>query len=67
VIVDEQEARQLARQLGFSVIGVLGILLHAKRGGQIPAVGPELHLLREKARFFIAPSLEARVLAAAGE
>lgn len=67
VIIDEQEARQLATQAGLSVTGVLGVLLRAKRRGQIPAVRPEIQALRDTARFFIAPALEARVLASAGE
>jgi predicted nucleic acid-binding protein len=67
VIIDEEEARQLAIRAGLSVTGVLGILLRAKRAGQIPAVRPEIQALRDKARFFIAPSLEAKVLSAAGE
>ncbi len=67
VVIDEQEGRQLAAQAGLSVIGVLGVLLHAKRNGQIPAVKPELRLLRDKAHFFISQTLEAKVLSAAGE
>jgi uncharacterized protein len=67
VLIDEQEGRQLAAQAGLSVIGVLGVLLRAKRSGQIPAVKPELRLLRDKAHFFVSPALEAKVLTAAGE
>jgi predicted nucleic acid-binding protein len=46
---------------------VLGVLLHAKRAGRITAIKPELEALRTKARFFVAPALEAAVLATAGE
>jgi uncharacterized protein len=67
VIIDEQEARQTATQAGLSVTGVLGILLRAKRAGKIRALAPEIQALSNKARFFIAPSLEAKVLTAAGE
>ncbi|MFZ0964549.1 MAG: DUF3368 domain-containing protein [Terriglobia bacterium] len=66
-IIDEQEGRELAAQAGIHVVGVLGILLRAKRLGQIPALKPEIQSLRTKANFFIAPLLEAKVLAAAGE
>ncbi|MGA3238964.1 MAG: DUF3368 domain-containing protein [Bryobacteraceae bacterium] len=66
VIIDEQEARQTATQAGLSVTGVLGILLRAKRAGKIGALRPEIQALRNRARFFIAPSLEAKVLTAAG-
>ena len=67
VLIDEQEGRQYATQAGLSVSGVLGVLLRAKGNGTIQAIRPELELLRSKARFFIALSLEATVLAAAGE
>jgi predicted nucleic acid-binding protein len=67
VIIDEQEGRELAAQAGLRVTGVLGILLRAKRHGHIPALKPEIQSLRKKAKFFIAPSLEAQVLVAAGE
>ena len=36
-ILDDEPARRLARQLGLSVIGTLGILLAAKRRGSWPA------------------------------
>lgn len=67
VLIDEQEGRQFARQAGLSVTGVLGVLLRAKNGGLISALKPEIEALRTKAHFFIAPSLEASVLSAAGE
>jgi predicted nucleic acid-binding protein len=67
VLIDEQEGRGFAVQTGLSVIGVLGILLRAKLNGEIPALKPEILSLRAKARFFIASSLEARILSAAGE
>jgi len=67
VLIDEQEGRQLASKAGLAVTGVLGVLLRAKRKGDIAAVKPEIDLLRSKARFFVSPLLEAKVLVAAGE
>jgi hypothetical protein len=67
VIIDEQEGRELAAQMGLQVTGVLGILLRAKLNGQIPALQPEIQSLRTKGKFFIAAALEAQVLAVAGE
>ncbi len=67
VLLDEQEGRQLAAEAGLFVTGVLGILLRAKESGHITALKPEIQSLRNKARFFIAPLLEAKLLAAAGE
>lgn len=67
VIIDEHEGREFASQTGLSVTGVLGILLRAKLTGEIPALKPEILALRARARFFIAPALEARILSIAGE
>ena len=67
VLIDEQEGRQLASKTGLAVTGVLGVLLRAKRAGEIPAVKPEVELLRSKAHFFVSAALEKRILAAAGE
>ncbi len=67
LLIDEREGRALARQLGLPITGVLGVLLRAKKRRQIETVKPEIEALRRKARFFIAPALEAAVLAEAGE
>ena len=67
VLIDEQEGRQLASKIGLIVTGVLGLLLRAKRAGEIHAIKPEIHLLRSKAHFFVSSALEAKILAAAGE
>jgi hypothetical protein len=67
ILIDEQEGRELATHAGLYVTGVLGVLLRAKRDGHIPALKPEIQSLRDSARFFVHPSLEAKILAAAGE
>jgi uncharacterized protein len=67
VLMDEREGRQLAIQAGISVTGVLGVLLRAKRTGQLATIKPEIDALRRKAHFFIAPALEAKVLAESDE
>ncbi|MBI1792554.1 MAG: DUF3368 domain-containing protein [Acidobacteria bacterium] len=67
LLIDEREGRTQARQLGLPLTGVLGVLLRAKKKGLIKAVKPEIDALRSKARFFIAPALEASILTKAGE
>ena len=67
VLMDEQEGRQLASKTGLAATGVLGVLLRAKRAGEIAAVKPEVDLLRTKAHFFVSPALEKKILAASGE
>jgi predicted nucleic acid-binding protein len=46
---------------------VLGILLRAKKTGRIVSVKNEVDALRRRARFFVAPALEAEILRNAGE
>ena len=67
LLMDEREGRAMARQLGLELTGVLGILLRAKKKGQIKAIRPEIDALRSNARFFIAPTLEATILKEAKE
>jgi predicted nucleic acid-binding protein len=67
VLIDEQEGRQFAAKAGVAVTGVLGILLRAKRAGELNAVKPAIDELRRRASFFVSASLEARIVAAAGE
>jgi predicted nucleic acid-binding protein len=67
LLMDEKERRAMGRQLGLSLTGVLGVLLRAKKGGRITAIRPEIDALKNNARFFIAPALEAAILAKAGE
>lgn len=67
LLVDDYEGRLAAIQAGLNVTGVLGILLRSKQAGHIPAVGPEIVKLRQLARFYISPALEAHGLRLAGE
>jgi predicted nucleic acid-binding protein len=57
VLLDESEARRIAKDLGLKVTGVLGILLRAYRQKRIPSLRIEMERLREKAGFYIADHL----------
>jgi predicted nucleic acid-binding protein len=67
VLMDEKEGRRAARDLGLRPVGVLGILLRAKRDGDLPSVKEAIVALRAQAGFFIAPELFRQVLTMAGE
>jgi len=67
LLVDDYEGRLAAIRAGLNVTGVLGFLLRSKLEGHIPAVGPEIVKLRQLARFYVTPALEAHVLRLAGE
>ena len=57
ILLDESEARRIAKDLGLKVTGVLGILLRACRQKRIPSLRTEMERLREKAGFYIADQL----------
>ncbi|HLE57207.1 MAG TPA: DUF3368 domain-containing protein [Rhodothermia bacterium] len=67
LLIDEKEGREMARRLGLHITGVLGILLRAKRMGQIAAIKPDLLALRDQARFFVSRELEVEILESTGE
>lgn len=66
MLLDDLPARKLARDLGLRVVGVLGVLLAAKRQGLVALVRPELEKLL-KTSFFLSPQLVEELLREAGE
>lgn len=67
LLIDERRGRSIAEKLGVRVIGTLGILIAAKRGGQLAEVKPALNELRERAGFWMSNDLMQRALLAASE
>jgi predicted nucleic acid-binding protein len=67
ILVDESAGRAVAAELKLQVIGVFGILIQAKRGGLIPAVGPLIDRLVNELGFFASANLIADILRQAGE
>jgi predicted nucleic acid-binding protein len=67
VLLDEQEGRHAASRLGLHPLGVLGILLQAKRLQKIEEIRSRLDALRRQAGFFLGDRLYREVLAQAGE
>jgi len=67
ILIDERAGRAVARRRGLRPVGVLGILLRAKRRKLVAAVGPLLDLLQQELGFFISSSVRADVLRQAGE
>jgi len=66
LLIDESAGRRVARRVGLRVTGVVGVLLEAKRRGEIPLVASHLHRLRE-AGFWLAHDLVVQALREAGE
>lgn len=67
ILLDERRATRAARQLGLRTLGLLGVLLLAKRKGLIDQVRPLLDRLEADAGFWIAPDLRQQVCRAAEE
>lgn len=67
ILLDDRAGRELARERGLKVTGVLGELLHAKRLGLIDSLRREMDALRDEARFFVHRDLRALFLSEAGE
>jgi predicted nucleic acid-binding protein len=66
LIIDELKGRRLARQLGLTITGTLGVLAEAKRAGHIPLLKPVLDKVKQT-DFRLSEQLEAAVLSLAGE
>jgi predicted nucleic acid-binding protein len=67
LLIDERRGRQVATRMGLTYIGLMGILLEAKRKGFLPEVKPVLDDLIAKAGFWVSHELYTRVLQTAGE
>lgn len=67
VLMDERRGRVVAARFGLRVVGVLGLLIEAKRKGLLDKVEPLLSDLLHKAGFRLGLELYQRVLEEAGE
>jgi predicted nucleic acid-binding protein len=67
LLIDERTGRAIARQNGIPIIGVLGVLLEAKRQGLIGAVKPPLDQLINQVEFWVDKQLYDAVIKFAGE
>ncbi len=66
VVLDDKSARRVAVARSVSVIGTVGLLLHAKRRGRIDSVTLCLEELRQQ-RYFISGQLVEKARRLAGE
>lgn len=67
LLVDEFDARRLARLRGVPTQGLLGVLVEAKRRSLLPAVAPLLDQLQAEVGFWVGADLRANVLRSVGE
>jgi uncharacterized protein len=66
VLLDDRQARSVAKQMGLNIIGTVGALILAKQESLIPAPKPLLDRL-ETNNFYISQGLKAEALRLAGE
>ena len=62
MLLDDKSARLIAANLGLKLIGVVGILIWAKKEGIIKQLSKELDKLREEANFRMSEDLIKRAL-----
>jgi predicted nucleic acid-binding protein len=67
LVMDERRGRAIAIQSGIPVIGLLGVLLLAKRQGLVESVKDCVLELRARAGFYVTASVLNGILAAAHE
>jgi predicted nucleic acid-binding protein len=67
LLIDEAKGRAVARSLGLSSRGALGVLLSAKSAGLITSIHPLIARLTGELNFFLSARLIAEVLNLAGE
>ncbi len=66
-LIDERKGRRVASQEGVPIIGLLGVVLLAKRKSFIPSARVLLETLRVEAGIYLAESLVERALASVDE
>jgi len=67
VLMDERKGRKLALQEGVAVIGLLGVVLLAKRKDLIPSARTLLLRMDQEAGIYLAPDIRDTALKTVGE
>jgi predicted nucleic acid-binding protein len=67
VLMDERKGRKLAVQEGVAVIGLLGVVLLARRKGLIPSARTLLERLEREGGMYLAPEIRETALKTVGE
>lgn len=67
LLIDERRGRLVAQRLGLPIMGLVGVLLLARKRGLIASIRPALDDLRRMAGFWISDALYRHALREAGE
>jgi hypothetical protein len=60
--MDERDGRKVARSMGLKVVGLLGVLLKARREGRLRSLSQAMDRLREKAGFYVRADLYSAII-----
>src|ERR1017187_2164118 len=66
-LIDERKGRRLTQQHGVPVVGLLGVILLARRAGLIPSARALLEELDHEAGIYLSGELKAAALKTVGE
>ena len=67
LIVDDGDARKAAKALGLRIIGLLGMMVWAKKQGHLERVGPAIDEVRQRTGFRLSAEVVEQVLSDLGE
>ena len=67
LLMDEKKGRKIAKEIGLQVVGLIGILIQAKKNGLIHNLKSELQFLTSKLEFRMSKELIERALKEVGE
>jgi uncharacterized protein len=67
ILLDEKDARRVARRLKLPVLGTVGVLIWAKRVGFITSLREQLDLLQARGKLRLNPSVYDEALRSVGE
>ena len=67
VLLDELEARTVAKHFGLNIMGSIGCLIEAKQRGIIPQIKPHIDRMKNSAKFWIDNQLYKRIMKDQGE
>lgn len=67
LLIDDADGRKLAKAEGAPVVGLMGVLLMAKREGLVSEVRPLMDSLANEAGFYLSSAIRHEVLRLAGE
>jgi uncharacterized protein len=67
ILIDEREGRKAVKSMDLKVVGVLGVLLKAKREGKLGSLKQAIDSLREKAGFYVRAELQRAIMREGGE